>query len=106
MLLDVENLTRKHQLPQEEVVNLFDETTINGMTLKNRFIRSALWMKAASHDGHLNETIYTIYEDLANGGAGLIITGYEYISREEQAYVRMLGIYDDSFVREYQTLTD
>jgi 2,4-dienoyl-CoA reductase-like NADH-dependent reductase (Old Yellow Enzyme family) len=87
-------------------MNLFDNTTVNGMALKNRFIRSALWMKAAESDGHLNDSIYNIYEELAQGGTGLIITGYAYISDEEQPNPGMMGIYDNSFIEEYKNLTD
>lgn len=86
--------------------NLFDQSTIKGMTVKNRFVRSAVWMKAAKPDGHLNNSIYNIYEKLAKGGTGLIITGYAYISKEEQPNPGMLGIYDDSFITEYRKLTD
>jgi len=87
-------------------MDLFDSTTVNGMQLKNRFIRSAVWMKAAEADGHLNDTVCNIYEELAQGGAGLIITGYAYISDEEQPNPGMIGIYDDSFIDEYRDLTD
>lgn len=87
-------------------MTLFDETKIKGMALRNRFIRSAVWMKAADPGGHLNETVYRIYEALAQGGTGLIISGYAYISDEEQPNPGMLGVYDDSFIPEYRTLTD
>ncbi len=86
--------------------NLFDQTAINGMALKNRFIRSALWMKAANPDGHVTDTLCDIYETLAKGGTGLIITGYACVSDEEQPNPGMLGIYDDSFIDEYRRLTD
>lgn len=87
-------------------MNLFDETKIGSLTLKNRFVRSAVWMKAAEADGHLNESIYKIYEGLARGGAGLILTGYAFISDEEQPNPGMLGIYDDSFISQYRVLTE
>ena len=36
----------------------------------------------------------------------MILTGYAYISPEEQPNPRMKGIYDDSFIDEYRELTD
>lgn len=86
--------------------SLFDSTQIKGLTLKNRFVRSALWMKIAEDDGHLNNETIRVYENLARGGVGLIITGYAFVSKDEQPNPKMLGIYDDSFVKEYRLLTD
>jgi 2,4-dienoyl-CoA reductase-like NADH-dependent reductase (Old Yellow Enzyme family) len=87
-------------------MQLFEETKIGNITVKNRFIRSALWLKAAEEDGHINAFILDSYENLAKGGAGLILTGYAYISDEEQPNSRMKGIYDDSFIDEYRRLTE
>lgn len=87
-------------------MQLFEETKIGSLTVKNRFIRSALWLKGAEEDGHINDFIMNSYEDLAKGGVGLILTGYAYISAEEQPNPRMKGIYDDSFIDEYRQLTD
>lgn len=87
-------------------MQLFEETKIGSITVKNRFIRSALWMKGAEEDGHINDFIKKSYEDLAKGGVGLILTGYAYISPEEQPNSRMKGIYDDSFIDEYRELTE
>ncbi len=76
------------------------------MELKNRFIRSAVWMKAAKADGHMTPEIMQTYTDLAKGGVGLILTGYSHISNEEQPNPRMTGIYEDSFIDGYREMTD
>lgn len=86
-------------------MNVFDKAQINSIELKNRFIRSAVWMKAAQDDGHMTDDIMKTYTDLAKGGVGLILTGYSHISDEEQPNPRMTGIYDDSFIDEYREMT-
>ncbi|HPS87631.1 MAG TPA: NADH:flavin oxidoreductase [Spirochaetota bacterium] len=85
---------------------LFEKTSINGLELKNRFIRSATWERKADDKGHLTEPLMKVYEDLADGGAAAIITGYAYVIEDEQPNPRMMGIYDDSFINEYRQLTD
>lgn len=85
---------------------LFTETRIGNMALKNRFVRSATWENMATEDGHMTEKLYGIYEELAKGEVGLIVTGYANIVEEEKPNAGMMGIYNDSFVDEYQKLTD
>ena len=85
---------------------LFDSTNIKQLSLKNRFFRSALWMKMAEENGHLNEDLIKCYEELAKGGVGFIFTGYAFVSDDEQPNSRMLGISDDSFIDEYKDLVD
>ena len=85
---------------------LFEKTTIKNMSLKNRFVRSATWEGLANADGHINDDIIKIYEDLAKGNIGLIITSYAHIVSEEQSNKNMLGIYDDSFIDDYKMLVD
>lgn len=85
---------------------LFEAVQVGSLEVKNRFIRSALWLKGAERDGHINEFIIGSYEQLAKGGVGLIISGYAYIADDEQANSGMKGIYDDSFIPEYRQLTD
>ena len=85
---------------------LFEKTSINGLELKNRLIRSATWERKADDNGHLTDRLTKVYEDLADGGAAAIITGYAYIIKEEQPNARMMGIYNDSFIDEYKKLTD
>lgn len=86
--------------------SLFHEAKLGKMTLKNRFVRSATWENMTTEDGHLTEEIYNIYEELAKNEVGLIITGYGNIVKEEQPNPGMMGMYDDSFIDEYQKLTD
>ncbi|WP_242840700.1 NADH:flavin oxidoreductase [Clostridium hydrogeniformans] len=83
---------------------LFQESNIGNLKLKNRFVRSATWENMATENGKVTDKLIKMYEDLAKGGVGLIITGYAYITKEEQPAGKMLGIYDDSFIEEYKPL--
>lgn len=85
--------------------DLFEETYIGNMRLKNRFIRSATWENMTTEDGHMTDKLYQIYDELAKGEVGLIITGYANIVEEEQPNPGMMGIYNDTFIDEYKKLT-
>lgn len=84
---------------------LFEANRIGNMRLKNRFIRSATWENMTTEEGHMTEKLYAVYENLAKGEVGLIITGYANIVAEEQPNPGMMGIYNDSFIDEYKKLT-
>ncbi len=83
--------------------NLFDQVKIGDMSVKNRFVRSATW-ENLTKDGYMNEELYNIYEELAKGEVGLILTGYANIVEEEQPNPGMFGIYNDSFIEGYREL--
>lgn len=85
---------------------LFEQAKIAEMTLKNRFVRSATWENMADSKGHMNEKLYEVYQKLAQGEVGLIITGYANVIEQEQPNPGMMGIYEDSFIAEYKKLTD
>ncbi len=85
---------------------LFEQTQLKNITLKNRFVRSATWENMTTEDGHMTKELYDVYEELAKGEVGLIITGYANVVKEEQPNPGMMGIYDDSFIDEYKKLTD
>lgn len=89
-----------------DLSTLFTETRIGSMTLKNRFMRSATWENMATEDGHMTDKLYAIYEELAQGEVGLIVTGYANIVEEEKPNAGMMGIYNDSFIEEYKKLTE
>jgi 2,4-dienoyl-CoA reductase-like NADH-dependent reductase (Old Yellow Enzyme family) len=64
---------------------LFETTTINNLTLENRFVRSATWEGMANRDGSCTPELISLMVQLARGGVGLIITGHSYIRKEGQA---------------------
>lgn len=82
---------------------LFEEIKIGDLSIKNRFVRSATW-ENMTEDGKMNEKLCDIYEELAKGEVGLIITGYANIVEEEQPNPGMFGIYNDSFIDGYKKL--
>lgn len=86
--------------------SLFDKTELAGMKLKNRFIRSATYDGFADKNGHMTKKLYQIYEDLAKGGVGTIITGLTFVSDLENSYPGQTGIYDNTFINDYQNLTE
>jgi 2,4-dienoyl-CoA reductase-like NADH-dependent reductase (Old Yellow Enzyme family) len=86
--------------------SLFDQTQFAGLQLKNRFIRSATYEGLADERGHLTKELFQVYEDLAKGGVGTIITGLTSVTDLEEPIPRQMGIYDNSFIEEYKKLTE
>ncbi len=85
---------------------LFDRTKILNMEMKNRFFRGALWEDLADEKGHMTPELSEIYEELAKGGASTLITGYAFVTEDEQPNPGMMGIYSDEFIPEYKEFTD
>ena len=80
------------------MAELFEQTILNGMTLANRFVRSATWEGLATAEGFATDGLTNLLVDLARGNVGLIITGHAYVSPEGQAAPGQLGIYTDGHV--------
>jgi len=77
--------------------SLFDQTTINGMTLQNRFVRSATWEGMCDADGKPTPKLIAFYRELARGNVGLIMTGYTFVSPEGKQLPGKMGIHSDDF---------
>jgi 2,4-dienoyl-CoA reductase-like NADH-dependent reductase (Old Yellow Enzyme family) len=82
--------------------NLFDKTQLGKMILENRFIRAAIGEKPTQ--GQVNESILDLYQGLAEGGVGTMITGFTLIDEIEKNFP-MLAFYDDSFTNGHKKLT-
>ena len=74
---------------------LFESTTINNMTLQNRFVRSATFEGLAADDGSCTQRLIELTADLAKGGVGLIISGHSYVSDDGKAGRWKIGIQSD-----------
>ncbi len=92
---------------KEVILNdtIFDSFNIKGKNIRNRLVRSATWENLATETGHLTQELFDIHENLAKNEVGMIITGYANVVQEEKPNAGMIGIYDDSFIPEYQKLT-
>lgn len=77
---------------------VFEKTEINGMKLRNRFVRSATWEGMATEDGACTAALVGLMGRLAEGRVGLIITSHAYVRKDGQAGLRQLGIYKDDLV--------
>ena len=86
--------------------SLFDQTELGSLKLKNRFIRSATYEGMADEKGHMTEELFKVYENLAKGGVGTIITGLTAVTDLEESIPGQMGIYDDSFINEYKRITE
>lgn len=58
---------------------LFSPFQIGSLTCKNRLVRSATAERAFNRNGTVGHSLISFYERLAQGGVGLIITGYAYV---------------------------
>lgn len=84
---------------------LFNKMNFKGVELKNRLVRSATNEAMADVNGFPTENLFKLYERLAKGGVGLIITGYTYVSGDGKTD-NMLGIDTDEHISKYRELVD
>ncbi len=84
---------------------LFEETLINRLPVKNRFVRSATWEGLATAEGSVTPELADMMAALARGGVGLIIGSHAYVSREGQGTPLQLGIYKDELIPGLKSMT-
>ena len=72
--------------------SIFEPYKFGHLVLKNRFVRSATGESQARPDRVLEEEIFPIYESLAQGGVGLIITGHMYVHDDWKCSPKQTGI--------------
>ncbi len=87
------------------MADLFEQTTINGMTLQNRIVRSATWEGMCDNDGRPTDKLINCYRDLARGGVGLIVSGYTFVRTEGKQMPGKMGIHTDDFGPDMESLT-
>ena len=85
---------------------IFEQITWKNLKLKNRLIRSATWEGIAAPNGAIADNAYAIYEELAKGGIGGIITGFTSVSSQDFYFGGMMRLSDDTLIPQYQKLTE
>ena len=87
------------------MAGLFEPLTINGMTIPNRFVRSATWEGLAGPDGSPTPALIAMMAELARNQVGLIITGYAFVRSDGQASSGQLGAHRDDLISPLRELT-
>lgn len=78
---------------------LFEPFRLGPWILENRIVRSATAERMAGPDGSPGPEIVDMYQRLASGGAGLIITGHMAVLPEGRTNLRQTGIYSDRHLK-------
>ena len=78
------------------MTTLFEKTVIKSLAIGNRAVRSATWEGAADSRGYVTDRVVEIYDDLAAGGIGLIVTGFQYVMANGVAISSQIGNYSDA----------
>ena len=78
--------------------NLMEPCALGGLMLKNRLVRSATWEAMAPRDGSVPEELASVYEELAAGGVGAIITGFTSVAENDRYFGGMARLADDALI--------
>jgi NADH:flavin oxidoreductases, Old Yellow Enzyme family len=85
---------------------VFEESSIAGIKLKNRVIRSATHEGMGDKDGRPMSDLTDLYLKLAQGGVGAIITGFVGIQKNGKALVNMRMFNHDEFIDDYKKMNN
>lgn len=80
-----------------DLKNLFSSGYIGNVKIKNKVVRTATYMAGATEKGYVTDDLVKIYDTLAGGGIGLIISGYIAVHPTGSATPRMACFFDKSY---------
>lgn len=85
---------------------LFEASSIKALNMRNRSVRSATWSGVGDDKGFVTDRAVELYADLAAGGVGLIVTGFQYVLPNGVAMPYQVGNYDEAQVPGLSRLAD
>lgn len=84
-----------------------DSFTIGNMVINNRIVRSAVFeLGGADKNGNITDFMKQIYQNLAAGGSGLIITGMFSACTNGSLIPAQVNVNSDSFVKNFREIAD
>jgi 2,4-dienoyl-CoA reductase-like NADH-dependent reductase (Old Yellow Enzyme family) len=89
-----------------QLETLFSPRKIGNVQVKNRIVRSATFMFMAEKYGYIGDRLLKMYEDLAKGGTGLIITGAVAMDPSAAGGPYQVCLYDDSHMQGHKKLVN
>jgi len=100
----IEDIVQKEIKSQKQI---FEPSTLNGISVSNRIFRSATTLGLADESGKPTEELKERYIELAQGGVGAIITGMAGTQQNGKlATNTVLMIDKDDYIEDYRTFTD
>jgi 2,4-dienoyl-CoA reductase-like NADH-dependent reductase (Old Yellow Enzyme family) len=82
--------------------SVFEKTSIAGMVLKNRILRSATHEGLGDEHGYPKKELFNIYEKLAKNNAGAIITGFTAVQQNGKTLNNMRMFDHDKYIDVYR----
>lgn len=86
------------------MTQIFDPLSIGSLTLNNRIVRSATAESLCTVEGAPTAPLANVYQDLARGQVGAIITGYSYVMPDGKPSERALNFCGDIDLSQYLPL--
>ncbi len=87
-------------------MKLFESLTINGVTLRNRVVKSAMGEGMAAEDGTVTPAMLRLYERWARGEVGLAITGMTSVLPGFKMAEGEAGLFNEGHVAAWAELTE
>ncbi|RJX36507.1 MAG: NADH:flavin oxidoreductase [Desulfarculus sp.] len=88
------------------MAGIFTPWKLKDLTIPNRLVRSATWEGLAEADGTPTYELVNVLAALAEGGVGLIITGFAFISPEGKALPKQTGAHIDAMIGPLTRISD
>ncbi len=88
------------------MADIFTPWQMNTLTIANRIVRSATWEGLAEPDGTPTQETALLTAGLAEGGVGLVITGFAYVSGHGKALPGQTGAHIDAMVGPLTRISD
>ena len=83
----------------------FSSFKLNKLIIKNRFIRASTYEGVSNKKGAPKKSLLGTYEELAKHNVGLILAGFNHISKESKAVQpKQCGIYSDEQIKAWTNI--
>lgn len=85
---------------------IFEAFESHNFKAKNRLVRSATWENLATPEGGICANSYALYDGLAAGGIGTIITGFTSVDANDSYFGGMMRLSNNTLIPEYKKLVN
>ncbi len=80
--------------------------TLKNLTIPNRVLRSATMENMADENGFVTDGLVRLYTALAQGGAGLIVTGASAVEPRGKVWKHQLTLWNDTFINALEKISE